>query len=309
MLPQLQQDVPLARYSYIKIGGLAKYFIQVATSAELENTVRSAMKTKVPFVVLGGCSNVLISDAGFDGLVIRSISNEARFDGTTVTVSSGYNLSRLAVQAAERGLAGLEFACGIPGTLGGAVYGNAGAFGSDMNDVLKSARVLQQDGTAVTMSADELHFGYRHSILKERGGVVLDATLNLKKGEKESIASLQKEHLAYRREHQTLDRPSLGSIFKNVPLSAFPQEYIEGFHIQEKKFASVIPAGYINEMLGLKGMRIGGACLSEKHGNFIVNTGHATAEQVIMLVSAIKQKVRIGCGGLELQEEIQMVGF
>lgn len=308
-IPNVQKNVPLAQYSYMKIGGPAKYFVQVSTSEELERAVRSAIEMKVPYIVLGRSSNVLISDAGFDGMVIRNISNEVQFDSTTITVSSGYNFSQFAVQAAERGLTGMEFACGIPGTVGGAVYGNAGAFGSEMKDILQSARILRQDGTVATMSVDELHFGYRHSILKEVPGVVLEATITLTSGEKETISKLQREHLAYRREHQPLDRPSLGSVFKNVPLSDFPKECMEKFRINEKKFTSVIPVGYINEMLELKGMRIGSAQLSEKHGNFIVNTGSATAEQVFMLVSVIKQKVRDGCGGLELNEEIQLVGF
>lgn len=308
-IPNVQRDVPLAQYSYIKIGGPAKYFVQVAAPDALERAVQSAIEWKVPYVVLGGSSNVLISDTGFDGLIIRNISNEVQFDGTTVTVSSGYNFSRLAVQAAERGLAGLEFACGIPGTVGGAVYGNAGAFGSEVKDVLQYAQILRSDGNPAKMSADELHFGYRHSILKERRGVVLEATLELQKGEREAIAALQQEHLAYRREQQPLNIPSLGSVFKNVPLADFPEASLGRLRIKKKKFLGVIPAGYINEMLKLKGMQIGDACLAEKHGNFIVNTGHATAEQVILLVSAIKQKVRTACGGLELQEEIQMVGF
>ncbi len=304
----VQRAVPLAQCSSMKIGGPAKYFVQVSTSEELERAVRAAIDLKIPYVVLGGSSNVLISDTGFDGLVIRNISNEIQFDRSTVTVSSGYNFSRLAVLAAEHGLTGLEFACGIPGTVGGAVFGNAGSFGSEMKDVLQSARVLRQDGTVVTMSTDELQFGYRHSILKERGGIVLAVVIVLQKGEGEAITKLQQKHLAYRREHQPLDWPSLGSVFKNVPLSAFPQEYCKRFRIKEKKFTNVIPAGYINDMLELKGMRIGDAQLSDKHGNYIVNTGHATAEQVLMLISAIKQKVRTGCGGLALHEEIQMVG-
>ncbi len=309
-IPNLQENILLAPHTYIKIGGPAKYFVQTGTVQELENAVRAAQQLEIPFRVLGGGANVLISDKGYDGLIIRNITTDDQFSGTSVTVSAGYNLTKLADEAAKRGLSGLEFAFGIPGTIGGAVYGNAGAFNAEMKDVLVSAKVLFPDRMR-ELSNEEFHFTYRHSVLKEEGkyGVVLEAVLRLEEGDGATIDALQKKRLAYRKEHQPLDKPSLGSVFKNVPLSDFPKDLWEKFDIKHHGADGVIPAGYINDRLELKGMRIGDAQLSNKHGNFIVNLGSATAEHVIMLVSAIKQKVRVGCGGLEMQEEIQFLGF
>lgn len=308
--PNVQENVLLGPLTYMKIGGPARYFLQASSATELENAVRQAMKWNIPFRVLGGGANVLVSDKGFDGLIIRNITTGVHFFGTTVTVSAGYNLTKLAGEAAKKGLSGLEFAFGIPGTVGGAVYGNAGAFNSEIKDVLVSAKVLFPDDVR-EMSSTDLGFQYRHSVLKEDGkyGVVLEVELALKQGTTGDIHVLQKKRLDYRKEHQPLDRPSLGSVFKNVPVTDFPKDLLEKFDIAHHSAGGIVAAGYINDRLELKGMRIGDAELSEKHGNFIVNLGSATAEQVIMLVSAIKQKVRVGCGGLEMHEEIQYLGF
>lgn len=309
-IPNLQENILLAPFTYMKIGGPAKYFVQTGSAAELKSAVCSAIELNIPFRVLGGGANVLISDKGYDGLIIRNITTDVHFSETMATVSAGYNLTKLAGEAAHKGLSGLEFAFGIPGTVGGAVYGNAGAFNTEIKDVLIAAKVLFPDGIR-QMSAVDLGFQYRHSVLKEEGkyGVVLEVQLSLKQGDTAEIHTLQKKRLDYRKEHQPLEKPSLGSVFKNVPVADFPKDLLEKFDIEHHSADGVVAAGYINDRLELKGMRIGDAQLSEKHGNFIVNLGSATAEQVIMLVSAIKQKVRVGCGGLELHEEIQYLGF
>lgn len=308
-IPTLQQDIPLAPFTYMRIGGPAKYFVNVQSSEQLEGVIKVALTAGVPFCILGGGANVLVSDAGYDGLVIRNTAHNARIDKTFITVDSGYNLTHLAALAAEKGLSGLEFAFGIPGTVGGAVYGNAGAFDGAMKEVVQSARVIGMDGAVKTMSNADMNFQYRHSVLKEKFAVVLTVVLKLTQGDAPAIRALQQQRIEYRRKNQPLALPSMGSVFKNVSISDFPEKYMEKFHIAEKGFKEFIPAGYINEVLGLKGMKIGDAQLSDKHGNFIVNIGNATAEQVLMLVSAIKQKVRTHCDGLALREEIQMVGF
>lgn len=309
-IPNLKENIPLAPFTYIKIGGPAKYFVQVGSSAELEHAVRVAYEENIPFRVLGGGANVLVLDTGFDGLVIRDITTDVTFHDTQIHASAGYNLTKLANEAAKNGLSGLEFAFGIPGTVGGSIYGNAGAFNGEMKDVVVSARVMFQDGIRELSNA-ELGFAYRHSVLKQEGkyGVVLDAVLQLKKGDTTAIDTLQKERLHYRKTHQPLDKPSLGSVFNNVPVEEFPKQLREKFDIEHHSVNGVVPAGYINDRLELRGMHIGGAQLSEKHGNFIINAGGATADDVLMLVSAIKQKVRVGCAGLELHEEIQFLGF
>lgn len=309
-IQNLQENVSLAPFTYIKIGGPARYFVQVGSLADLENAVRSAQILQIPFRVLGAGANVLISDQGFDGLLIRNITSDVHFSGTAVTVSAGYNLTKLAGETGKQGLSGLEFAFGIPGTVGGAVYGNAGSFGGEMKDVLVTAKVLFPEGVQELANKD-FGFQYRHSVLKEEGryGVVLEARLQLKRGDPAKINALHKERLHYRKEHQPLEKPSLGSVFKNVPVDQFPKALWEQFDIAHHSANGVVAAGYINDRLELRGMQIGQAQLSEKHGNFIVNLGGATAEHVIMLISAIKQKVRLGCSGLALHEEIQYLGW
>lgn len=308
-LPGVQQGVRLAPYTYIKIGGPARYFLQAATADDLAQAVRTAVELKIPYRVIGGGANVLIHDRGFEGFVIRNITDDVEIEGTRVTVSSGYNLTRLAGLAATKGLAGLEFAFGIPGTVGGAIYGNAGAFDGEMKDVVVSADVLTANGVVVTLPREAFRFLYRHSALKDEYAVVLRAVIALRQGDRAAIQKLQHERLRYRKERQPLEKPSLGSVFKNIPLEEFPKALYARFGLPETASHGYVAAGLINDRLELRGMRIGDAQLSEKHGNFIVNLGHATSEQVVMLTSAIKQKVRTECSGLELHEEIQYLGM
>ncbi len=306
-IPNLQRHVPLAPLTYIKVGGPAAFFAQVATQDELAHAVRAALEADIPFRIIGGGANMLIADAGFDGLIIRNIGSALAVDGRRVTVASGYNLTKLAGEMARRGFSGLEFAFGIPGTVGGAIYGNAGAFSGSLQDVVRDVTLLRLDGTIITVESAALQFAYRHSALKDHYAVVLSATLELQPGDADQIRQKHHAWLAYRKEHQPLEFPSLGSVFKNVPLAEIGAQLRERFGVQEGQ--QFVAAGLINDRAGLRGLRVGDAELSVKHGNFIVNRGAARAADVLALIGAIKRRVQELYGGLILREEIEMLGF
>lgn len=308
-LKGVQTNVALAPFTYIKIGGPAKYFLESRSPDDLTEAVCAAQKAGIPYHILGAGSNTLFADHGFAGLVIRVVHDEITWEGATVTVSAGYNLSRLASQAAAKGLAGMEFAMGIPGTVGGAVRGNSGSFHEEIKDVITSVTVLTEDGNTVTRGSAELGYSYRHSIFHDNQEVILSAKLQLRQGDAAEIQALQKQRLEYRRSTQPLSEQTLGSTFKNVPLSEIDESLYAALKVEQFTKTGLVPAGYILESLGLKGFAMGGVKLSEKHANFLINTGLGTAEQVVMLISAVKQKVRVAYKGLQLHEEIQYVGF
>ncbi|MBI4415172.1 MAG: UDP-N-acetylmuramate dehydrogenase [Candidatus Kerfeldbacteria bacterium] len=308
-LPGLQRNVWLAPYTTVKIGGPADYFLVARSADVIERAFRAASELYIPCTVLGGGSNVLIADSGVRGLTLRLFDETVLFSGTSVTVGAGFNLSRLAQLAAERSLSGLECAMGIPGTVGGAVRGNAGAFGWEIKDVLVRIEMLTDHCTRVVLTPAEMEFGYRTSRITETHETVLSVTLALRKADATSIRSSTQEKLAYRRERQPLDRPSFGSAFRNVPLTTIAKRVQEEYDMTAQTVRGMVPAGFLLDRLDLKGYRVGDAQVSEKHANFLVNCGSATAEQMIMLVGVLKQKVRTAFGGLELKEEFHYVGF
>lgn len=306
----LQQNIPLAPLTWIKVGGSAKYFTQTQSSDEIVRAVRWAREKDLSFVVIGGGSNVLISDDGFDGLVIRATDSDVQFNDTTVRTAAGANLTRMATLAGSKGLSGMEFAVGIPGTVGGAVRGNAGAFDGEMKDNVTSVTVLDENGNIVERPKDDLDFRYRHSRFKTNGEIILSATMVLSKGNPKAIRDVVRKRLDYRRERQPLSSPSLGSTFKNVPVAQLADPDLETrYHFSAVAGRGTVGAGYIIDQLGLKGTTVGGAQVSKKHANFIINTGGATAEHVIMLMGIIQHNVQSVLKGLHLEPEIQLLGF
>lgn len=307
-----KENEPLSKHLNFRIGGPARYFVEAQSSQDIIDAVRIAKDAGVKFFVLGGGSNTLASDAGFDGLVVKAANRNTKIDGTRVIAEAGVISAAVARATAQAGLRGFEWAISLPGTIGGGVRGNAGCFGGEMKDVVESVRVLH-NGELKTLLKNELHFSYRHSILKEQDNddVVLDATLTLKPGDAaEAMAALEK-NLAGRKASQPLGSSSAGCMFKNFEYTddadieklaahyAIPQEMLE-----RKRIA----AGWIIDQLGLKGMRIGDAMVSETHGNFLVNKGKATADEVVQLIALLKTRVR-NEAGMQLQEEVQYLGF
>lgn len=283
---RVRENVSLASYTTFGIGGEADLFYQAAMPEELICAVRSAQELRVPFWVLGGGSNVLVSDAGFRGLVIRNGCRQILTNQDAITCQSGAPLSELVVAAADHSLSGLEFAAGIPGTVGGAIRGNAGAFGKALGDLLTSAVILTEAGKVKEVDRDYLRFGYRDSRLKHTGKVVLSAAFGLSQRDKHEIEEQINDILSKRKETLPWQEKSAGCFFKNVP---GPQGRIS--------------TGFLLDKIGAKGMQEGDARVSPKHANIIINAGRAKAADVRRLARRLKGKIKQEFD-IELEEEV-----
>ncbi|MEK7193400.1 MAG: UDP-N-acetylmuramate dehydrogenase [Patescibacteria group bacterium] len=306
-MPTLEENVSLAKLSSYNIGGPARYFFEASTKKDLLEIFK---EWNGKFFVLGGGTNLLISDAGFDGLVLKPKFNFLERDGTDVYVGAAVLMSDLLNFTIKENLSGLEWAGGLPGTLGGAIRGNAGCFGGEMKDSIR--RVFGFDKTTLKDTEREnveCRFAYRSSIFKERQGdeIVVAATLALQKGESEKINASINEKINYRKERHPMEYPNIGSIFKNVPVASFPASELHRVAqvIKNDPFP-VIPAAYLISEAGIKGTRHGGAMISPKHPNFIVNVGDARASDVHALIDLVKHAIKKEFN-VELQEEIQAV--
>lgn len=268
---------PMKAHTTFKIGGPADILATVRTESELRDTVRRCRELSIPFIILGKGSNLLVSDNGIEGAVImldgdfKSIS----VDGDTIVCGAGVSLSKLCTVAADNALSGLEFAYGIPGTVGGAVYMNAGAYGGETKDVVTEVTYMTPDGETGTYSAEELNFSYRHSVFKETDNIILFAKYKLSPDSIDAIHERMDDFMNRRKTKQPLEYPSAGSVFKR-PEGAFAGTLIEG--------------------CGLKGRRVGGAEVSEKHAGFIINVGDATCDDVMDLVKLIRDTVKSETG-------------
>ncbi len=313
----IQKNIPLTPLTTFRIGGPAKFFVAVKNEEELLEALDFAKKENLEIFMLGGGSNILFSDKGFDGLVIKvqetrdKIQKGIKNAGEVIEYWAGESLSGVVNFAKKSELTGMEWATGIPGTVGGAVRGNAGAFGGEMANNIESVRALEISGSRtniVEYKKADCKFSYRNSFFKENPGtIVLSAKLKFTKGDKEAIEKRMQEIIKIRAEHQPKGFSS-GSIFKNPIVEN--QELLEGFakDTGAKAKDGVIPAGWLIEEAGFRGKKIGGVMVSEKHANFFINDGTATAEDVIILSSMIKQKLREEFD-VQLQEEIIYVGF
>lgn len=309
-----KKDEPLAKHVNFRIGGPADFYLEARKADELVDALRLAAAHGVPWVVLGGGSNVLVSDAGFRGLAVQTAFRGWTQDGERVTAEAGVLSAFLARATADAGLTGFEWGIGLPGTVGGAVRGNAGCFGGEMKDVIETVRVYDPGADEVRqMTWAECKFGYRDSILKhlDPTPIVLEATLVLAPGDKKDAKARLEAIVAVRKDKQPQGASSAGCMFKNVALSGdedlyklrqetdIPSEFLEH---------QSIPAGWLIEQADLKGTKVGDAEVSDKHGNFCLNRGAATADQVMQLVSLVKTKIR-NRFGIQLEEEVQLIGF
>lgn len=285
---RINVDEPLARYTTWKIGGPAQLFFQPQDSLECAATLGLATHYKIPISFLGGGSNILVADSGVQGVVIQLRKlNEIKWQENKVRAGAGCSMPKLAREAMERQLTGLEFAIGIPGTLGGAVLMNAGAHGGNLANLIESVRMVTLNGEIKDLDSDQLEFGYRTSSLKNTGDLITEATLVLQPGDKEKIDTQMKAILDLRQSKQPLQYPNAGSVFKNPPGDA---------------------AGRLIEAVGAKGRRVGGAQISNQHANFIVNLGEATAVDVITLIKEVQELVFQNFG-LLLETEVVLLGF
>lgn len=292
----VQQNVPLAPYTTFKIGGPAKYFVVATSKQAVVDAVAAARQAGEKWFILGGGSDILVSDKGFDGLVIKTEMRgiECNEETGQVRVEAGLAMAGLIAQTVKRGLAGMEYAIGVPASVGGAVWANLGARGSEIADFVIQVTVLQDDGTVRVLTKEECAFAYRESIFKHNKWVVLDVLLQLNKlATEEQRAALKarvRELSQLRNDTQDIKAMCAGCVFRN------PADQ------------TTEAAAKLIDDLGLKGFSIGGATVSETHANFIVNTGSATADDVVQLISYIKQQVR-DKKGIQLMEEVEYVGF
>jgi UDP-N-acetylmuramate dehydrogenase len=305
-------DEPLKNHTTFQIGGPARYYVELSQTENLMRVLKIAKENKLKYLFLGGGSNLLVSDQGFDGLIIKIRPAELEFEDSRVTANSGCILAGLIIKCLENGLTGLEFAAGVPGTVGGAIKGNAGTYGEAMEKAVESVRFIDENLQLKTFSKKECRFAYRHSIFKEHDEwLITSAVIKLKKGDVTASKKLIQERIGYRMQSQPYGHPSAGCAFKNIIYSDEIADKLKslGWEVSPKfKEYKKIPTAYVIENLGLKGKTIGAAQISEKHANYIINLGGATADEVIQLISYIKQQVRDTLG-IQLQEEIRYLGF
>ena len=284
-----REQEPLAAHTTFKIGGPAAVFIQPAQEDQLCSAIALCRELSVPYYVLGNGSNTLFGDKGWNGAVIclAGLRGEVHQEGNNLWAPAGMPLNMLCMAALRASLTGLEFAYGIPGTVGGAVYMNAGAYGGEMKDVLVSVRHLNAQGEIVETPASELDLGYRHSIFEDNGDCILSAQVRLAPGDAQKISEQMNDLMGRRRDKQPLDKPSAGSTFKR-PAGAF--------------------AGALIDQCGLRGYRHGSAAISEKHCGFVVNLGGATCADVLALCQEVQTIVKEKTG-FTLEKEIRVVEY
>ena len=279
----------MSKHTSFRVGGPARWFVEVKSGEELQEAIGFAEEKKLPWFILGGGTNTLVADKGFDGLVIKMSNRDVRIEGERMMVGAGAMSVSVARAAADAGLSGLEWAASLPGTIGGAVRGNAGCFGGEMKDCVERVKIFGSEAKDLTNY--DLRFGYRDSAIKHSKSIVLEVTLKLTQGDKVEIKKKMDEFMGKRKTTQPIASGTAGCAFKN-PL-------VHG---------TLMSCGKIIDDLGLKGTKIGGIQISEVHGNFLINTGGATADDVVQMIALMKTRARNELG-IQLQEEIEYLGF
>ena len=281
-------DEPMKRHTTFRIGGPADFFLLPSTVDEVRGILEICREEELPYFILGNGSNLLVSDKGYRGVIIQLYRNFSNIsvEGNEICASSGALLSQIAAAARNASLTGFEFAGGIPGTLGGAVFMNAGAYGGELKDVLKEAVVMTEQGEILTLPVEKLEMGYRTSRIKKAGYLVLEARLVLEQGDMDKIRDITKDLTEKRVSKQPLEYPSAGSTFKR------PEGYFAGKLIMDA---------------GLRGYQVGDAQVSEKHCGFVINKGNATAADVLTLIENVREKVQEQFG-VTLEPEVKFLG-
>ena len=283
---KIQYNVPMSKYTSFKVGGPAECLIKIETLEELKQILEIAQNNNIKTTIIGNGSNILVKDKGIKGIVLKiEIKKFELSKENELIVGSGNKLGEIAQKLAKEEITGFEFASGIPGTIGGAIRMNAGAHGSEMKDVVKTITYINKNGKINTIENSQAEFEYRKSIFSRNDFIIIEAKMQFSKGNKEEIQAKMQEYLTYRKEKQPIEYPSAGSTFK-----------------RGKDF---ITAKLIDEC-GLKGYKIGGAQISEKHAGFIINTGNATAEDILRLIEYTKKQV-YDKFGKEIEPEIEII--
>ena len=280
-------DEPMSRHTTFRVGGPADFFVTPKAKEEVRDVIRICKEAGMPYYIIGNGSNILVKDQGYKGAIIEVNNriNSVDVIGDEIVADAGAKLSSVAMAAYENDLAGFEFAHGIPGNVGGAVVMNAGAYGGEIKDVIKWAKVLTEDGEVVTLNAEELELGYRTSIVQKKNMIVLQMCIKLDLGSQEEIALIMQMFMQKRRAKQPLEYPSAGSTFKR------PEGYF---------------AGKLIEDAGLRGYQVGGAMVSEKHCGFVINYDNATATDILQLMDDVKATVKEQFD-VELEPEVKII--
>ncbi len=311
LLPGCKVGYNISKETTMKVGGKVRYFFKVETQEKLKNVLELANKNKIKYIVIGGGSNVIISDDGFDGLIVKNQTSNIVVGNNEVIADSGVKLTFLVRKLAEEDLSGLEFLTGIPGTLGGAVFGNAGAFGRSMSDVVKSVLVLDNKGKIQSISNSQMNFSYRDSNFKKQFSltdtynypVILSVNLKVTSSKKQMVLRTMENYMRIRRSKEPKYFSS-GSFFRNIIVSDHPELAKTDLPVIEGK----IPVGALLERIGAKDMREGGASVYSEHANWILNkNGRARAYDIKKIADEIKQKVRAKFG-IVIQEEVVYIG-
>ena len=281
-------DEPMSRHTTFRVGGPADFFVTPKAKEEVRDVIRICKEAGMPYYIIGNGSNLLVSDAGYRGVIVQIYKemNEVKVEGDLVKAQAGALLSGIAAKALGAELSGFEFASGIPGTIGGACVMNAGAYGGEMKDVLESVTVLTGEGKIIELGRNELELGYRTSVIAKKGYIVLGAVLKLERGDGEKIKTYMDELKEKRVTKQPLEYPSAGSTFKR------PEGYFVGKLIEDA---------------GLRGFQVGGAQVSEKHCGFVINRDHATAADIMELLRQVQIRVKEN-SGVDLEPEVKRLG-
>ncbi|MFA6429244.1 MAG: UDP-N-acetylmuramate dehydrogenase [Patescibacteria group bacterium] len=312
--PSALENESMSKHTNFRIGGPARLFFVANTADELVQAIQEAQTQNIPWYVMGGGSNLLVADTGFDGVIVQVAFREVAVEGETIHVDAGAITSAVARQSVEAGLAGFEWAVGVPGTIGGALYGNAGCYGGEMGNAVVSVDAVRvADGVRVTLSREDCQFGYRESLFKHERHVILSCVLKLARATDPAAGKAQIESIMQqRKEKQPLEQSSAGCIFKNYVFQDEKELEILKRHINEIPSGMLakksLGAGWLVDQVAMMGKSIGDAEISTKHGNFFLNKGKARAQDLLALISFAKMKVRDELG-IELQEEVQLVGF
>lgn len=306
----IRKNVSLAPFTTFHIGGKADYFVETSGALELAEAFEYAQTHHLSVCVLGGGSNVIFPDAGFRGLIVRILDGGTRISGQRVSCGAGIKLFDIVRETVAAGLAGIERLAGIPGSFGGAIRGNAGAFGTEIGDVVVSVKVfIQETGMIKEYKQADCRFAYRTSVFKDNPNlIILSAEMRLAEGDRVALEKIIQETIVKREAKHPQDAKCAGSFFINpvVKDEKLREEFEKdtGMRVRDE----TLPAGWLIDFVGLRGKKIGGAMISDKHPNYLVNTGTATAEDVMMLASLVKTRVRDELG-IRLRAEVQFVGF
>ena len=284
---EIELNAKMSEHIYFKVGGPVDILLNPSSVKQIRSTLQICKENNIPFYIIGNGSNLLVKDGGIRGVVIKLCNlKEITTNGNEIKAEAGALLKDVSAKAVENSLTGFEFACGIPGSVGGAVFMNAGAYDGEIKNVIKEAEVIDKDGNIMTLSKDDLELGYRTSSVMKKGYIVLSAVFSLRSGEESKVKERVNELTMKREEKQPLEYPSAGSTFKR------PEGYFAGKLIQDA---------------GLKGFSIGGAAVSEKHSGFVINKGGATAKDILDLIAHIQNEVKKQFG-VDLHPEVRILG-